>query len=80
MPAVVTADLRLAEPRYVTLPSMAKARKKPIETVKLEELGVNVTPRLRLLEVEKPEQRRGRVMVSSVDELLEKLKNEAHVL
>ena len=78
MPAVVTADLRLAEPRY--LPSMAKARKKPIETVKLEELGVNVTPRLRLLEVEKPEQRRGRVMVSSVDELLEKLKNEAHVL
>ncbi len=79
-PAVVTADLRLAEPRYVTLPSMAKARKKPVETIELETLGLDVAPRLRVLSVEQPPARKAGVMVSSVDELIEKLKNEAHVI
>ena len=79
-PAVVTADLRLAEPRYVTLPSMAKARKKPVDTVELDTLGLDVAPRIRVLSVEQPPARKAGVMVSSVDELIEKLKNEAHVI
>lgn len=80
MPAVVTADLRLAEPRYVTLPSMAKARKKPVETIELASLGVDTAPRTRLLGVEPPPARKAGVMVSSVDELIGKLRDEAHVL
>ena len=80
LPAVVTADLRLAEPRYVTLPSMAKARKKPVETIALTDLGVDAAPRIRTLSVEPPPARKAGVMVSSVDELVEKLRNEAHVL
>lgn len=79
-PAVITADLRLAEPRYVTLPSMAKARKKPVETIELAALGVDTTPRIKTLRVELPPARKAGVMVSSVAELVEKLKNEARVI
>lgn len=79
-PAVVTADLRLAEPRYVTLPSMAKARKKPVETIELASLGLDTASRIRVLSVDEPPARKAGVMVASVDELVEKLKNEAHVL
>lgn len=80
LPAVVTADLRLAEPRYVTLPSMAKARKKPVETIELAALGVDATPRMRVLGVEPPPARKAGVMVANVDELIERLRDEAHVL
>ena len=80
MPAVVTADLRLAEPRYVTLPAMGRARKKPVEDIELESLGLNTASRVRVLSVEEPPARKAGVMVASVDELLEKLKNEAHVI
>ena len=80
MPAVVTADLRLAEPRYVTLPAMGRARKKPVETIELPELGLDTASRVRVLSVEEPPARTAGVMVSSVDELIEKLKNEAHVI
>ena len=79
-PAVITADLRLAEPRYVTLPSMAKARKKPVETIELAALGVDTTPRIKTLRVELPPARKAGVMVSSVAELVDKLKNEARVI
>ena len=80
LPAVVTADLRLAEPRYVTLPSMAKARKKPVETVELASLGINTAPRQKLLGVEPPPARKAGVMVANVDELIQKLRDEAHLL
>ena len=80
IPAVITADLRLAEPRYVTLPSMAKARKKPVEAIPVGELDVDLTPRVKTLSVEPPPARKAGVMVSSVDELVEKLRNEAHVI
>ena len=80
MPAVVTADLRLAEPRYVTLPAMGKARKKPVEDIELASLGLDTAPRIRILSVEEPPARKAGVMVASVDELVERLKNEAHVI
>ena len=76
----VTADLRLAEPRYVTLPSMAKARKKPVETVELASLGIHTAPRQKLLGVEPPPARKAGVMVANVDELIQKLRDEAHLL
>ena len=79
-PAVVTADLRLAEPRYVTLPSMAKARKKPVETIELASLGIHTAPRQKLLSVEPPPARKAGVMVANVDELIQKLRDEAHLL
>lgn len=80
MPAVVTADLRLAEPRYVTLPAMGKARKKPVEDIELASLGLDTASRIRILSVEEPPARKAGVMVASVDELVERLKNEAHVI
>lgn len=80
LPAVVTADLRLAEPRYVTLPSMAKARKKPVETIELASLGIHTAPRQKLLSVEPPPARKAGVMVANVDELIQKLRDEAHLL
>lgn len=80
LPAVLTADLRLNEPRYATLPNIMKARKKVIDTVKIEETGVDVKPRLQILQVADPPSRKGGVVVKSVDELLDKLKNEAKVL
>jgi len=80
LPAVVTTDLRLNEPRYVTLPNIMKAKKKPLETLTPEELGVDVAPRLKTLKVTEPAQRGAGVMVKDVAELVAKLKNEAKVL
>ena len=80
LPCVVTADLRLNEPRYATLPNIMKAKKKPIETLAPEDLGVDAEPRLRVLEVREPEQRKGGSLVADVDELLTKLRDEAKVL
>jgi len=80
LPAVITTDLRLNEPRYVTLPNIMKAKKKPLETVKPVDLGVDVTPRLKTLKVTEPAKRSAGVMVPDVKTLVEKLKNEAKVL
>ena len=80
LPAVVTTDLRLNEPRYVTLPNIMKAKKKPLITVKPADLGVDVTPRLKTLKVAEPAKRSAGVMVSDVKTLVEKLKTEAKVL
>jgi electron transfer flavoprotein beta subunit len=80
LPAVVTTDLRLNEPRYVTLPNIMKAKKKPLETLKPADLGVDVTPRLKTLKVVEPPKRSAGVMVPDVKTLVEKLKNEAKVL
>ncbi|MBY0334097.1 MAG: electron transfer flavoprotein subunit beta/FixA family protein [Acetobacteraceae bacterium] len=80
MPAIVTTDLRLNEPRYASLPNIMKARKKPIETVKPADLGVDVTPRLTVLKVEEPPKRQAGKKVGSVQELVDKLRNEAKVI
>jgi len=80
LPAVITTDLRLNEPRYVTLPNIMKAKKKPLETLKPEGLGVEVAPRLATLRVEEPPKRKGGVKVPDAKGLVEKLKNEAKVI
>lgn len=80
LPAVVTTDLRLNEPRYVALPNIMKAKKKPLEEVSLNTLGATVRPRLTVLKTVEPPQRQAGVKVGSVDELVSKLKNEAGVL
>ncbi|MGI4984900.1 MAG: electron transfer flavoprotein subunit beta/FixA family protein [Janthinobacterium lividum] len=80
LPAVITTDLRLNEPRYVTLPNIMKAKKKPLETITPEALGVDVTPRLKTLKVAEPPQRHAGVLVPDVAALVDKLKNEAKVL
>ncbi len=80
MPAVVTTDLRLNTPRYASLPNIMKAKKKPIETIKAADLGVDTTPRLKTLKVEEPPKRQAGVKVKSVAELVDKLRNEAKVL
>ena len=80
LPAVITTDLRLNEPRYASLPNIMKARKKPIETMKPADLGVDVTPRLTVLKVEEPPKRQAGKKVGSVQELVEKLRNEAKVI
>jgi electron transfer flavoprotein beta subunit len=80
LPAIVTADLRLNEPRYASLPNIMKARKKPIETVKPADLGVDATPRLTVLKVEEPPKRVAGKKVASVAELVDKLRNEAKVI
>jgi electron transfer flavoprotein beta subunit len=80
LPAVITTDLRLAEPRYVTLPNIMKAKKKPLEVVKPDALGVDVAPRLTTLKVEEPSKRGAGVKVADVKELVAKLKNEAKVI
>jgi electron transfer flavoprotein beta subunit len=80
LPAVVTVDLRLNEPRYASLPNIMKAKKKPIEPLTPEDLGVDVTPRLEVLEVVEPPARKAGVKVESVADLMEKLKNEAKVI
>jgi electron transfer flavoprotein beta subunit len=80
LPAVITTDLRLNEPRYVTLPNIMKAKKKAIDIVKPEELGVDIAPRLKTLKVEEPPKRSAGVMVADVAALVEKLKNEAKVI
>lgn len=80
LPAIVTTDLRLNEPRYASLPNIMKARKKPIETLKPGDLGVDVTPRLTVLKVEEPPKRQAGKKVGSVAELVDKLRNEAKVI
>jgi electron transfer flavoprotein beta subunit len=80
LPAVVTTDLRLNEPRYVTLPNIMKAKKKPLETVKPADLGVDVAPRLKTLKVAEPAKRGAGIKVADVAALVEKLKNEAKVI
>ena len=80
LPAVMTADLRLNEPRYVTLPNIMKAKKKPLEVVKAETLGVDIAPRLATLKVEEPPKRGAGVKLADVAELVDKLKNEAKVI
>jgi electron transfer flavoprotein beta subunit len=80
LPAVVTTDLRLNEPRYVTLPNIMKAKKKPLDTVKPEDLGVDVAPRLKTLKVAEPPKRSAGVVVPDVQTLVGKLKTEAKVL
>ena len=80
LPAIVTTDLRLNEPRYVTLPNIMKAKKKPLETIKPEALGVDVTPRIKTLKVSEPPKRGAGVKVPDVATLVAKLKNEAKVI
>ena len=80
LPAVITTDLRLNEPRYATLPNIMKAKKKPLDTVKPADLGVDVTPRLTTLKVVEPAARSAGVKVADVAQLIEKLKNEAKVI
>ncbi len=80
MPCIITTDLRLNEPRYASLPNIMKARKKPIETVKPADLGVDPTPRLKLVRVAEPPRRKAGVKVGSVAELVQKLRTEAKVI
>lgn len=80
LPAVITTDLRLNEPRYVTLPNIMRAKKKTLEIVKPEDLGVDITPHLKIIKVEEPPKRSAGVMVADVAALVEKLKNEAKVI
>jgi len=80
LPAIITTDLRLNEPRYVTLPNIMKAKKKPLETVTPEALGVDVAPRLKTLQVTEPPKRGAGIKVADVAALVDKLKNEAKVI
>jgi electron transfer flavoprotein beta subunit len=80
LPAIITTDLRLNEPRYVTLPNIMKAKKKPLETVKPEDLGVDVNPRIKTLKVGEPPARSAGIKVPDVATLVDKLKNEAKVI
>jgi electron transfer flavoprotein beta subunit len=80
LPAVITTDLRLNEPRYASLPNIMKARKKPIANVKPADLGVDTTPRLTILKVEEPPKRKAGVKVKTVAELVSKLRTEAKVI
>ena len=80
LPAVITTDLRLNEPRYVTLPNIMKAKKKTIDTMTPDSLGVDIAPRLKTIKVEEPPKRSAGVMVADVAALVEKLKNEAKVI
>ena len=80
LPAVVTCDLRLNEPRYASLPNIMKAKKKPIEQLIAKDLGVDISNRIQQLKVEEPPKRKGGIRVASVEELVQKLKNEAKVI
>jgi electron transfer flavoprotein beta subunit len=80
MPAIITVDLRLNEPRYASLPNIMKAKKKPLDQISLEDLGVDASPRLTTVKVEEPPAREAGITVGSVSELVEKLKNEAKVI
>jgi electron transfer flavoprotein beta subunit len=80
LPAIVTTDLRLNEPRYVKLPNIMKAKKKPLDVISTDELGVDVTPTLTILKVEEPPQRSAGIKVADVAELVDKLHNEAKVI
>jgi electron transfer flavoprotein beta subunit len=80
LPTVVTTDLRLNEPRYASLPNIMKAKKKPVDVYTPEDLGVDVTPRVKTLKVEPPAVRKAGIIVETVEELFDKLKNEAKVI
>ena len=80
MPAVITVDLRLNEPRYASLPNIMKAKKKPIDQISLDDLGVDASQRLKTIKVEEPPAREAGIMVDSVPSLVEKLRNEAKVI
>lgn len=80
LPAVVTTDLRLNEPRYATLPNIMKAKKKPLDTVVADSLGLDIAPRLRTIKVSEPPKRSGGIKVADVAELINKLRNEAKVI
>jgi electron transfer flavoprotein beta subunit len=80
LPAIVTTDLRLNEPRYVTLPNIMKAKKKPLENIKPADLGVDPAPRIKTLKVSEPPARKAGIMVADVATLVAKLKNEAKVI
>jgi electron transfer flavoprotein beta subunit len=80
MPAVITTDLRLNEPRYASLPNIMKAKKKPLDVVSPDDLGVDLTPTVEVLSVEPPSEREAGIKVETVDELVDKLKNEAKVI
>ena len=80
MPAILTTDLRLNEPRYASLPNIMKAKKKPLETMSAEDIGVDFSPRLSVVKVVEPPKRVGGGKVANVDELIDKLKNEAKVI
>ena len=80
LPAIVTTDLRLNEPRYASLPNIMKAKKKPMDTFTAEELNVDLVPRLKTLKVSPPPERAAGIIVKSIEELVDKLKNEAKVI
>ena len=80
LPAVVTTDLRLNEPRYASLPNIMKAKKKPVEVLTPEDLGIDVTPRVKTLKVTPPAERKAGIIVETVETLVDKLKNEAKVI
>ncbi len=80
LPAIVTTDLRLNEPRYASLPNIMKAKRKPIDEIQVKDLNIDIAPRLEILKVEEPKSREAGIMVKSVDEMIEKLKNEAKVI
>jgi electron transfer flavoprotein beta subunit len=80
LPAVITTDLRLNEPRYVTLPNIMKAKKKPLQTIKPDALDVDVAPRLQTLKVVEPAKRQAGIKVADPKALVEKLRNEAKVI
>lgn len=80
LPAIITTDLRLNEPRYASLPNIMKAKKKPIEEIMANDLGVDILQKLEIVKVEEPQKRESGIMVKSVDELLDKLTNEAKVI
>ena len=79
-PAIVTCDLRLNEPRYASLPNIMKAKKKPIEQINASDLGIDTKPRIEIIKVEEPPKRKAGIKVASVEELVQKLKNEAKVI
>ena len=80
VPAIVTCDLRLNEPRYASLPNIMKAKKKPLEILTAEELGIDTKPRVQQIKVEEPPKRKAGIKVANVAELVSKLKNEAKVI
>lgn len=80
MPAIFTVDLRLNTPRFANVQGILKAKKKPVQVINLADLGIDTTPRLSIEKVEAPQEREGGVIVETVDELLEKLRNEAKVI
>ena len=80
MPAIVSVDLRLNEPRYASLPNIMKAKKKPLDSLNVDDLGVDIKPRLTVVKVEEPAAREAGIKVADVKELVEKLKNEAKVI